>query len=189
MFPEASPTVDTVLKFEDGAHNLNVKALEAVFDGIIEPDRNDYFVFSPDQIILSPRPESSRAEGGTLGSAAKRGPVEKVASAVFSKAPVAVASGLAKAGSAVVEKAGLQQVLADGVASVEFECLMDPGVLFGQGFFLHENGAELAVGGKRGNGALVHIAVVGAEPVENPGDHCGIDGGVNFVSFHKWRKG
>jgi hypothetical protein len=47
-----------------------------------------------------------------LASAAKRGPVEKVASAVFSKAPVAVASGLAKAGSAVVEKAGLQQVLA-----------------------------------------------------------------------------
>jgi len=64
---------------------------------------------------LSPpsvNPESSRAEGGTLGSAAKRGPVEKVASAVFSKAPVAVASGIAKAGAAGVEKAGLQQVLA-----------------------------------------------------------------------------
>ena len=52
------------------------------------------------------------SSAGTLASAAKRGPVEKVASAVFAKAPVAIGSGIAKAGAAVVEKAGLQQVLA-----------------------------------------------------------------------------
>ncbi len=79
---------------------------------------------------------------------------------------------------------GLQEVLADGVAGLELEGFVNPGVLLGHGFFLDEDGAELAVCGKGGDGGPVNIPVVGAEPIEDLGDKGGIDGGVEFVGFH-----
>ena len=76
--------------------------------------------------------------------------------------------------------------------ALELEGFVNPGVLLGQGFFLDENRAELAVAGKGGDGGLVNIAVVGAEPIEDLGDNGGIDGGVEFVGFHggkiEWRE-
>ena len=54
----------------------------------------------------------------------------------------------------------------------------------GSGFFLDENRAQLAVAGEGGDGGLVNVAVVGAEPIEHLGEKCGIDGGVEFVGFH-----
>lgn len=79
---------------------------------------------------------------------------------------------------------GLEQVLADGVAGLEFESFMNPCVLLGHGFFLHKDRAELAVVGKGGDGGLVDIPVVGAEPIEDLSDNGRIDGGVKFVGFH-----
>ena len=70
----------------------------------------NYVIF--DENLVRILEENGQPVNQSLAAAAKRGPVEKVANAVFTKAPVAIGSGIAKAGAAVVEKAGLQQVLA-----------------------------------------------------------------------------
>ena len=79
---------------------------------------------------------------------------------------------------------GLEQVLADGVAGVELERFVDPCVLLDHRFLLDENGAELAVSGKGGDGRVVDIPVVGAKPIEDLSDKGGVNGGVEFVGFH-----
>lgn len=88
---------------------------------------------------------------------------------------------------------GLQQMLADRIAGLEFQGFVDPRVLLGHGFFLDENWAQLAVSGKGGDGGSVNILIVGAEPIEDLSNDGGVNGRVKFVGFHgteifKWRE-
>jgi hypothetical protein len=66
---------------------------------------------------------------------------------------------------------------------------MNPGILLGHGFFLNENGTQLAIPGKGGHGGFVNIAVVGTEPIEHLGYNGGVNGGVEFVGFHGGKLG
>ena len=79
---------------------------------------------------------------------------------------------------------GLHELLADGVTGVDPEGFVNPCILLGEGFLLNEDRAELAVCRQRGDGRLVNIAVIDAEPIEHLGDKGGVNGGVNFVGFH-----
>ena len=79
----------------------------------------------------------------------------------------------------------LEQVLADGIAGDEFESFLNPCVLICHRFLLNENGPQLAIGGKGGNGGFINVFVVGAEPIEHLADKGGIDCGVEFVGFHR----
>ncbi len=79
----------------------------------------------------------------------------------------------------------LQHVLADGLASVKLERLVDPCILIGQGLFLDENRPQLAIASQCGDCGFINILIVGAEPIEHLSDKGGIDCGVEFVRFHE----
>ena len=79
---------------------------------------------------------------------------------------------------------GLQEMLTDGFTRFEFEGFMNPRVLLDHGFFLDENGTQLAIRGEGGDGGFVNVPIVGAEPIKNLSDKGGIDCGVEFVGFH-----
>ena len=57
----------------------------------------------------------------------------------------------------------LEEVFADDVLVAELEGLVEPGDLVGDGFFLDEDGAQLAVLGEAGDGGLVEIPFLLAE--------------------------
>ncbi len=84
---------------------------------------------------------------------------------------------------------GLHQVLTNAIASGDFQGLVNPGVLLGEGFFLDENRPKLAVSSKSGDGGLVDVAVVGAKPIKHFSNKGGIEGGVEFVGFHGRKRG
>ena len=80
-------------------------------------------------------------------------------------------------------------MFADGVAGFELQCFVDPCVLLDHGFFIDEDGTQLPVFGQGGNDGAVHVAIVGAEPIEHFGDDRGGNGGVKFVRFQSKENG
>ena len=79
---------------------------------------------------------------------------------------------------------GLQQVFTNRVTGIDLQSFVNPGVLIDERFVLDENRTQFAVGRERGDSGFVNIPVVGAEPIEDLSDDCGIDCGVKFVGFH-----
>lgn len=119
---EADAKLAWLKTLKKGAPLKLVDGREVVFNGWSSPiqgQRYPTFVnewskvsssaIHPDKIIY---PEFSRAENGTLGSASKRSALDKAAGFIGKTAPTATAAGLAQAGSAVMEKTGLQKPIA-----------------------------------------------------------------------------
>ena len=79
----------------------------------------------------------------------------------------------------------LQQVLTKGVGGAELQGLHDPLVLLGHGFLRDEHSTQLPGISQSREGVLVHIFIVGTEPIQHLSDQCRVNGFVNFVRLHK----